>query len=53
MKPAVTARPSPDDYLFGIRPIDTPGFVLALLVGAAAASMFFAYGLVRPLAGQP
>jgi hypothetical protein len=48
MKPAVTARPSPDDYLFGIRPIDTPGFVLALLVGAAAASMFFAYGLVRP-----
>jgi glycerol uptake facilitator-like aquaporin len=39
--PAVTLARSMSDTFAGIRPIDTPGFILAQLVGAAAATLLF------------
>ena len=39
--PAVTLARSASDTFAGIRPADAPGFVVAQLVGAAAATLFF------------
>jgi glycerol uptake facilitator-like aquaporin len=39
--PAVTLARSMSDTFAGIRPIDTPGFILAQLLGAAAATLLF------------
>jgi len=39
--PAVTLARSMSDTFAGIRPIDTPGFVAAQLLGAAAATLLF------------
>lgn len=41
--PAVTLARAMTNTFSGIRPIDTSGFILAQLVGAAAATMFFAW----------
>ncbi len=47
--PAVTLARSLSDTFAGIRPVDVPGFVIAQLVGAAAATALFRW-LVPPLA---
>jgi glycerol uptake facilitator-like aquaporin len=39
--PAVTLARSASDTFAGIRPIDTPGFILAQLLGATAATLIF------------
>lgn len=39
--PAVTLARSASDTFAGIRPVDTPGFVVAQLAGAAAATILF------------
>src|SRR5216683_1597057 len=39
--PAVTLARSASDSFAGIRPIDTPGFIFAQLLGAAAATLLF------------
>jgi glycerol uptake facilitator-like aquaporin len=39
--PAVTIARSVSDTFAGIRPLDVPGFVLAQLLGAAAATLLF------------
>lgn len=39
--PAVTLARSASDTFAGIRPIDTPGFIVAQLLGAAAATLLF------------
>lgn len=41
--PAVTLARAASDTFAGIRPLDVPGFVLAQLVGAAAATALFAW----------
>lgn len=41
--PAVTFARSLSDTFAGIRPVDAPGFILAQLLGAAAATFLFAY----------
>ena len=45
--PAVTIARSASDTFAGIRPADAPGFIIAQLVGAAAATALFAW-LVPP-----
>jgi glycerol uptake facilitator-like aquaporin len=47
--PAVTIARSASDTFAGIRPADAPGFIIAQLVGAAAATALFAW-LVPPSA---
>jgi glycerol uptake facilitator-like aquaporin len=39
--PAVTLARSASDTFAGIRPIDAPGFIIAQLIGAAAATLLF------------
>jgi len=39
--PAVTLARSASDTFVGIRPIDAPGFIIAQLMGAAAATLLF------------
>jgi glycerol uptake facilitator-like aquaporin len=39
--PAVTLARAASDTFAGIRPADAPGFIVAQLVGAAAAAMLF------------
>ena len=39
--PAVTLARSVSDTFAGIRPADAPGFIVAQLLGAAAATVFF------------
>ncbi|WP_437297848.1 aquaporin [Sorangium sp. So ce426] len=39
--PAVTVARAATDTFAGIRPIDTPGFIVAQVAGAAAATVFF------------
>jgi glycerol uptake facilitator-like aquaporin len=39
--PAVTVARSASDTFAGIRPADAPGFIVAQLVGAAAATILF------------
>jgi glycerol uptake facilitator-like aquaporin len=39
--PAVTLARSASDTFVGIRPVDAPGFIIAELVGAAAATLLF------------
>jgi glycerol uptake facilitator-like aquaporin len=39
--PAVTLARSASDTFAGIRPVDVPGFVVAQLLGAAAATVTF------------
>lgn len=46
--PAVTLARSASDTFVGIRPIDAPGFILAQLLGAAAATLLFRW-LAPPL----
>ena len=46
--PAVTLARSLSDTFVGIRPVDAPGFIIAQLAGAAAATILFAW-LVPPL----
>lgn len=46
--PAVTAARSMSDTFAGIRPIDAPLFIVAQLVGALSATMFFRW-LIPPL----
>ena len=41
--PAVTLARSASDTFAGIRPVDVPGFILAQLLGAAAATALFAW----------
>ncbi len=41
--PAVTVARSFTDTFSGIRPLDAPGFIIAQLVGAAAATLVFAW----------
>jgi len=41
--PAVTIARSLSDTFAGIRPIDTPGFIMAELIGAVAATILFAW----------
>jgi glycerol uptake facilitator-like aquaporin len=45
--PAVTIARSLTDTFSGIRPIDAPGFIVAQLLGAAAATLVFQW-LLRP-----
>jgi Glycerol uptake facilitator and related permeases (Major Intrinsic Protein Family) len=45
--PAVTLARSASDTFVGIRPIDTPGFIVAQLAGAAAATLLFRW-FARP-----
>ena len=46
--PAVTLARSMSDTFVGIRPVDAPGFIMAQLAGAAAATILFGW-LVPPL----
>ena len=39
--PAVTLARAASDTFAGIRPVDTPGFIVAQLLGAAAATALF------------
>jgi glycerol uptake facilitator-like aquaporin len=39
--PAVTLARSASDTFAGIRPIDTPGFIVAQLLGASVATLLF------------
>jgi len=39
--PAVTLARSLSDTFAGIRPVDAPGFIVAQLIGAIAATMLF------------
>src|SRR3989442_7179985 len=41
--PAVTVARSVSDTFAGIRPVDAPGFIVAQLLGAAAATALFAW----------
>jgi glycerol uptake facilitator-like aquaporin len=50
--PAVTLARSATDTFAGIRPLDVPGFVLAQLAGAAAATALFRW-LVPPSIATP
>src|SRR5438105_658216 len=50
--PAVTLARSATDTFAGIRPIDAPAFIVAQLLGAAAATMLFAW-LSLPKAPHP
>jgi glycerol uptake facilitator-like aquaporin len=50
--PAVTLARAASDTFAGIRPADAPGFVVAQLAGAAAATMLFRW-LAPPLAAVP
>ena len=50
--PAVTLARSASDTFAGIRPMDTPGFIAAQLVGAAAATILFRW-LLPPPAARP
>jgi glycerol uptake facilitator-like aquaporin len=49
--PAVTLARSASDTFAGIRPVDVPGFVIAQLLGAAAATLLFRW-LVPSLPGE-
>jgi glycerol uptake facilitator-like aquaporin len=49
--PAVTLARSVSDTFVGIRPVDAPGFIVAQLAGAAAATILFRW-LYSPLASQ-
>lgn len=46
--PAVTLARAASDTFAGIRPVDAPGFILAQLLGAAAATAIFRWLLSRP-----
>ena len=46
--PAVTIARSASDTFAGIRPADVPGFIVAQLVGAAAATALFAWLIPAP-----
>ena len=46
--PAVTLARSLSDTFVGIRPVDAPGFIIAQLAGAAAATILFGW-LIPPL----
>ncbi len=48
--PAVTLARSMTDTFAGIRPVDAPGFIVAQVVGAIAATMLFRWLLPRPSA---
>ena len=50
--PAVTVARSFTDTFSGIRPLDAPGFILAQLVGAMAATLVFGW-LLAPKAAGP
>jgi glycerol uptake facilitator-like aquaporin len=49
--PAVTLARAASNSFAGIRPIDTPGFILAQLAGAAAATLLFTWLYPAPPAG--
>jgi glycerol uptake facilitator-like aquaporin len=49
--PAVTLARSASDTFAGIRPVDAPGFIVAQLAGAAAATVLFRW-LAPPLAKE-
>ena len=46
--PAVTLARSASDTFAGIRPTDAPGFIVAQLIGAAAATLLFRWLLPPP-----
>ncbi len=46
--PAVTIARSLTDTFAGIRPIDTPAFIIAQLLGALAATLLFSYLMPQP-----
>ncbi len=48
--PAVTIARSLTDTFAGIRPVDTPGFIIAQCAGAATATVLFRWLLARPVA---
>ena len=50
--PAVTLARSVSDTFVGIRPVDTPGFIVAQLAGAAAATLLFRWLLVKEHPGK-
>jgi glycerol uptake facilitator-like aquaporin len=50
--PAVTLARSASDTFAGIRPVDAPGFIVAQLAGAAAATIFFRWLLPPPPARE-
>lgn len=50
--PAVTLARSASNTFAGIRPIDTPGFIAAQLLGAAAATLLFCWLYPAPPAGS-
>lgn len=45
--PAVTLARSASDTFAGVRPVDTPGFMVAQLLGAAAATLLFRWLIPR------
>jgi glycerol uptake facilitator-like aquaporin len=47
--PAVTLARSVSDTFAGIRPADTPGFIVAQLLGAGAATLLFCWLYPRPI----
>jgi glycerol uptake facilitator-like aquaporin len=49
--PAVTMARSLSDTFVGVRPMDVPGFIMAQLIGAAAATLLFRW-LAPPLPGN-
>lgn len=50
--PAVTLARAASDTFAGIRPADAPGFIVAQLTGAVAATICFRWLLSRPGAGE-
>ena len=46
--PAVTLARSASDTFAGVRPVDTPGFIVAELLGAAAATVLFRWLIPGP-----
>jgi glycerol uptake facilitator-like aquaporin len=50
--PAVAIARSFTDTFSGIRPLDAPGFIVAELLGAAAAAFVFGWLLAPPRAGR-
>ena len=50
--PAVTLARSMSDTFVGIRPSNTPGFIVARLAGAAAATLLFRW-LLPPVKSYP
>jgi glycerol uptake facilitator-like aquaporin len=50
--PAVTVARSMSDTFVGVRPMDVPGFIIAQLIGAAAATLLFSWLAPSPKSAE-